>query len=301
VAFVVVCAAFSILQPDTFPTGSNVNAILSQAAPLAIVAFGLTVVLSMGDFDLSFGPMASLANVAAVVFMSQDGIPWPLAIVLALLIGCVGGAFNGLLTAGLGGSAFIMTLASGTVMTGIEYLLSGQKTLFQNISPSFIDIGQGNLVGGIATQIFIAAVICVLMYLLAAKSEAGRYMKAIGGNYEAARLAGIRLPQLRTFGFILVGFLAAIAGVLIAATGATSSPDAGVPLLLPAYAGVFLGSTAFRPGEFNIPGTLVGIVLLQVLQNGLTLLSASPALINIIQGAVLIAAVLLTLVERRAK
>lgn len=289
---------FTLLKPGLFLTGSNVNALLSQAAALGVVAFGLTLALSMGDFDLSFGPTAGLAGATAVVLMSSHGVAWPAAIAIALAIGLGAGLVNGLLTAYFGGSAFIMTLASGTAFTGIEYLITGQKTIFANIPVSYVAIGQGNLFAGVSTQIVIGFIVFVLAWILSARMETGRYMKAVGGNPEAARLAGLRVPQLRATGFIIVGLLSGLAGVLLTAQSASSTPDQGAPLLLPAYAAVFLGSTVFRTGEFNIPGTLVGIVVLQVLQNGLTLLNVSPAFINIIQGAVLIVAVLLTLVER---
>ncbi len=299
IVLVVVVIVFDLLKPGLFLTGSNINSLLSQAAPLAVVAFGLTLALSMGDFDLSFGPMAGLCGASAVILMSAHGLAWPVALIIALLIGVAGGVLNGILTAYFGGSAFIITLATGTAFTGIEYLITGQQTIFANIPTSYVAIGQGNLFAGINTQIVIGFIVFVLAWLLSARTETGRYMKAIGGNMEASRLSGIRVPRLRASGFVLVGLVSGLAGILLTAQSASSTPNQGAPLLLPAYAAVFLGSTVFRTGEFNIPGTLVGIILLQVLQNGLTLTDASPAFINIIQGVVLIAAVLLALVERR--
>lgn len=292
IALVVICVIFALLEPKIFPTLNNAKAILTQASPLAVVAFGLTLALTMGDFDLSFGPAAGLCGATAVVLMSEHGTPWPLAIVLALVIGSAAGAFNGVLVSFLGGTPFIITLATGTMFTGVEYLLTGQKTLFEGIPESYIDIGQSSLVFGINTQVFVALGVFILGYLWLAQSEPGRYMKAIGGSIETARLSGINVRVLRATGFVAVGIAAAIAGILLTARGASSTPAQGVPLLLPAYAGVFLGSTAFRPGEFNMVGTLCGVVLLQVLENGLTLVSASPALINIVQGGVLIIAIL---------
>jgi ribose transport system permease protein len=292
-ALVITCVAFAVLQPDTFLTTDNFTAVLTQSAPLAVVAFGLTVVLVMGDFDLSIAAMASLGGAVAVALMSQQGVAWPLAVLVALLVGVAAGAANGLLTAYANASSFIVTLAAGTIFVGIEYSFTGQETLFESVPLGYTDFGQSG-VGGIRYIIILAAVAFVLSWLLLEKTETGRYMRAVGGNAEAARLAGIDVRRLRLAGFVIVAIGAVLAGIMLTAQAGSSSPSQGAGLLLPAFAAAFLGSAAFRSGEFNVAGTLVGVLFLGVIQNGLTLMNADSAAINLVQGGILIAAVLVT-------
>jgi ribose transport system permease protein len=126
-------------------------------------------------------------------------------------------------------------------------------------------------------------------------------MRAVGGNSDAARLAGLNVPRLRLIGFVIVAITAAVAGVMLTAQAGSSSPSGSAGLLLPAFAAAFLGAAAFRPGEFNVAGTLVGVLILGVIQNGLTLMNADPAVINLVQGGILIAAVWLTRAGQQQK
>jgi ribose transport system permease protein len=298
--FLIVFAVFAVLKSSVFLSGDNLKAILQQSAPLGIVAFGLTVAFVMREFDLSFGAMAGLASAIAAVLMSQHGIDWRVAVLLALAAGVVAGSVNGLLVAYAGASSFVVTLAIGTVLTGLEYSVTGQKTIFENVPADYINVGQGTFLG-INYQVFVALAVFLGTWFLLDFTERGRYMHAIGGSPDAAYLSGINVRRLRLMGFVLVGLAAAVAGILLGAQGGGSSPNSGAPLLLPAFAAVFLGSAAFRPGEFNVLGTLLGVLFLGVIQNGLTLLNASPAVINIVQGSVLASAVLLTVLDRRRR
>ncbi|HEU0019515.1 MAG TPA: ABC transporter permease [Thermoleophilaceae bacterium] len=297
--FVLIVLAFAVLETDNFLAGENLKSILTQSAALAVVAFGLTVVLVMNEFDLSFGAMAGLSGAVAFTLIGVEGVDWRLAIVLCVLVGVVAGAANGILSAYLGAPSFVITLAVGTILTGIEFTITNQQTLFEGVPDAYIQIGQGNFLG-LNIQVIVAIVLFVATYLYLEHTEQGRYMHAIGGNPEAAYLTGIAVRRLRLTGFMIMGAAGAIAGILLSAQSANSSPNFGAPLLLPAFAAVFLGSTAFRPGQFNVLGTLLGILFLAVLQNGLTLMDATTAVISIVQGGVLVAAVLVTVAGRRA-
>jgi ribose transport system permease protein len=299
VAFAVMILAFSLAKPDSFPTTDNVKSILTAAAPALIVAAGLTVPLVMQDFDLSFGSMIGLAGGAAVVLMSDNNWAWPAAAIVALALGLAAGVTNGFLISYLGGSSFIITLAMGTVLVGLEYVFTDQTTIFAGVAQGYIDIGQGEFLG-LNNQIWIAAGIAIILWVLLDKSELGRYMYAIGGNPEAARLSGVRIRRIRLTGFVIVAVCAAIVGILLTAQAASSVPNTGVPYLLPAFAAVFLGSAVFRPGEFNIPGTVVGVLFLGVIQTGLTMLQLETFVINLVQGAILIVAVLVSQLGQRA-
>jgi ribose transport system permease protein len=299
-AFAVTIVVFGIIEPDSFLTIQNLKSILTSAAPLLIVAAGLTVVLVMADFDLSIGAMIGLGGATAVVLMSKADVAWPLAIVVALLVGVAAGAVNGYLIAYLGGSSFIITLAMTTVLIGVEFLLTDQETIFSGIAQGYADIGQSRPLLDLNTQVYVAAVVSLLIWLLLEKSEIGRYMYAIGGNPEASRLAGVRIREIRLLGFIIVAVCAAIAGILLTSLAASSTPTQGSSYLLPAFAAVFLGSAVFRPGEFNLLGTVVGVLFLGTIQTGLTMADMETAAINIVEGAILITAILVSRLGHRA-
>jgi len=299
-AFALMILAFSLAKPDSFPTWANAESILTAAAPALIVAAGLTVPLVMQDFDLSFGSMIGLAGGAAVAMMVDNDAAWSVAILVALALGLGAGLANGYLIAFLGGSSFIITLAMGTVLTGLEFMFTDQKTIFSGVAQGYVDIGQGEALLCLNNQIWIAAVIAIVLWVLLDQSELGRYMYAIGGNPEAARLSGVRIRQIRLIGFVIVALAATIVGILLTSQAASSVPNTGVPYLLPAFAAVFLGSAVFRPGEFNIPGTVVGVLFLGVIQTGLTMLQLETFVINLVQGAILIVAVLVSRLGQRA-
>jgi ribose transport system permease protein len=216
-----------------------------------------------------------------------------LAIILVILMGAAAGLLNGFMVSYLGGNSFIITLAMGTVLTGVEFALTKQATIYSGFPPTFLKIAQGTFLG-LNNQIWIAFVAAVLMWALLDRTELGRYMYAIGGNQEAARLSGIRVKAFRVIGFILVGVAAAVVGILLISLSSSYSPNGGASYLLPAFAAVFLGAAVFRPGEFNVPGTVVGVLFLGVIQTGLVMLNFETYVINLVQGGILIAAVLIS-------
>lgn len=292
IALLATVAVFGALRPDSFLTLANAKSILTLAAPLAITASGLTVVLVLGDFDLSIGSMIGLGGASAVVLMSMAGIAWPAAVALALGLGLAAGLVNGVLVAYAKASSFIVTLGMGTVLTGLEFSMTGQKTVYQGIPGGYLSLGQSELLG-INVQIWIALVVAVSAYVLLEHTEMGRYMYAAGANPEAARLSGVRVQRLRVVAFVLAGLSAALAGVLLTAQAGSSFSNAGQPYLLPAFAAVFLGSTVMRGGRFNALGTLIGVLFLGVIQTGLTMLQLSTAVVYLVEGSVLVAAILL--------
>lgn len=297
-AFALMILVFSLARPDTFPTVTNAKSILTFAAPQMIVALGLTVVLVMQDFDLSIGSMVGLADGAAVALMVYHGVSWPLALAIGLGLGVGAGLVNGFLVAILRGNSFIMTLAMATILTGVEYVFTDQATVFQGVAQGYVNIGANSTLG-FSNQVWIGLGVALALWVLLDTTESGRYMYAIGGNPEAARLSGIRTRTLRVAGFVIVAFTAALVGILLSAAGAGYTPNPGQYLLLPAYAGAFLGAACFRPGEFNIPGTVVGVLFLGTIETGLTLLNLQTYMINLVQGAILIIAVLLSTVAVR--
>jgi ribose transport system permease protein len=294
IAFVAVIAVFAILKPHVFPTGENIKSMLTQAAPPAILAVGLTVVLVMQDFDLSFGSMIGLSGGAVTTFLVMHHWGWVVAVIVVLIMGIAVGLLNGFMIAYLGGSSFIITLAMGTVLTGVEYALTKQNTVYSGYSTSFTGLASNSSILGISNQVWIAGVIAALVWVLMDRTEVGRYMYAIGGNPEAARLSGLRVRPLRVAGFVVVGLCAAAAGILLISEASSYSPNVGATYLLPAFAAAFLGAAVFRPGEFNLPGTIIGVLFLTVIQTGLIELNLQTYIINLVQGGILIFAVLVS-------
>lgn len=298
VAFAIMIGAFAAARPETFPTVDTFKNILTAAAPQLIVALGLTVVLIMRDFDLSVGSMVGLASGAAISLMVTHGVAWQLALVIALGLGVAAGLVNGWLVAILQGNSFIMTLAMATILTGVEFAFTKQNVVFSGVPLDYVRIAADQTLG-ISNQVWYALAVALILWVMLDTTETGRFMYAIGGNPEAARLSGIRTRLLRVNGFVIVGFCSALVGILISSYGAAYNPNPGQYLLLPAYAGAFLGAACFRPGEFNIPGTVVGVLFLGTIQTGLTYLNLQTYMINLVQGAILIMAVLLSTLAAR--
>ena len=292
-------AVFSILRPDSFFTALTLKGILRDCIPLMIVALGITVVLAMNDYDLSVGGLTSLCAVTVVVLLSTQwvGLNWLLAIFLTIAIGGLLGLVNGALIAYVRLPSFILTIATGTVFGGLGLQIVNSQSVYQGISHSFINLATGSWLG-LSHQVFIGLGVLIVAHLFLRHTEYGRHMYAIGGNPEAARLSGLRVRRLRTVGFGIVGVSAAIAAILINSEAAAANPNTGLGLLLPAYAAAFLGSSMFRVGVFTPIGTALGALYLQTVGTGLTILNLTGPVVQMIQGGILVAAVLVSRLTR---
>ena len=283
---------FSVLRPETFLTLNNLRTMLTEIAPLVIASIGVTVVLVMNDFDLSIGSMITLSGTVTVYLIYRSGTPWPMAVLGGVGAGLAVGLLNGVLVAGARASSFIVTLAMGTVLSGVESRLSNSQSIFGQPPSGFSALANKTL-GTLPLQVWIAGGVVLVVWVLLERSVSGRSMYAVGGNFDAARLSGIPVTRTRLVGFVIVAACAALAGVLISAQSGTSTPGVGLPLLLPIYAASFLGSTVLRPGTFTVLGTVIGSMFLQVISTGLILLDLATPVVSIVQGAILIVAVLL--------
>lgn len=298
-ALLIAITAFSLLRPDAFFSLTNASAVLTLAAPLLIAALGLTVALVLGEIDLSLGSAVGMSGTVAICTMSFLGWPWPVAILAALVIGIAGGLCIGTIVVMFGANSLIVTLGMGTLFTGLEYMLTDQRTVYDGVSSGYIALGQSS-VFGLNLQVWIAVAIAVLCHIFLERTEWGRFMYAAGDNAEASWLAGLPVKTLRIAGFALVGFAAGIAGVLMTAQTASAFSNAGQAYLLPAFAAAFLGSTASPSGRFTAIGTLLAVLFIGVIQTGLTMLQLSTGAINVTQGLLLVGAVLLSRLGRRA-
>lgn len=290
IALVVIVAGFMVASPHAFGSASNLINIPQQMALLAIVAVGATIVMAAGEFDLSTAPVVSFGGIL-VVFLFKLDVPPALAMLVVLLVAAVFGAISGLLVAHFNVPSFIATLALGTIVGGVTFWLCDGATLLGDITPGFRSLARGDTLG-LPTLTWWLIGIAILAWVLLDKTEAGRRIYAIGGNREASRLAGVAIVPNTMLAFILCAVLAALVGMLLTGRINSANPTGGGGYLLSAYAAVFLGMTAFREGEANVPGTIVGAAIIAVIGNGLTILGVSTFLQDIVTGVIIIAAVL---------
>jgi ribose transport system permease protein len=290
-AFLILAASFSIAAPDAFASRANALNLLQQVTVLAVVAVAATFVMVIGEFDLSVGFVASLAAVIAFVLLG-NGCPIVAAIGAALASGVLAGATNGLLVARYGVPSFVATLAVGTIVSGIAYWASGGSSLFSGIPGDFTALGRAWVLGVVPVLVVWMAIVVTLSWVVLRRTRYGRRLHALGDNSQAALLAGLPVMRDRIVTFAVAGLLSALGGVLLAARLGSVQHTMGEPLLLPAYAAVFVGTTAVRSGVPNVGGTFLGVAIAGVIVNGLTIIGAEPFVQRMVTGAIIIAAVL---------
>lgn len=295
IGFLLVVAFFAIEIPDTFMTAKNWLNISQQVSMLAVVAFTMTIVMAMGDFDLSVGSMASLAGIVAALAFRDGQAVW-VGVMLALIVGLMGGLLNGALIAYVGILPFVATLGTLTVYSGLAFLVSGGKTIFgRDIPQLFSGFARAGLplsgTVSLPALTILAALVLLAVWFTLEQTAFGRRLYAIGGNKEAARLAGIRVKRLRFLAFGLSGLGAATAGLMYASRVASANPTQGSGLMLDAIAAVFLGMTMSEEGEPHVLATLVGVMILGVLGNGLTQMSIDSYVREVLIGTIIVLAV----------
>ena len=298
IAFFALCIGFSIAEPAAFASQANVFNLIQQLATLAIVATAATFVMTIGEFDLSVGFTASLAAVICFTLFGQ-GVDTVLAVALAMAAGVAAGAANGVLVAGFGIPSFVATLALGTILSGLAFGISGGASLFRAVPEGFKALGRGEILGVPVLALWIVVVLGSASFVLT-QTELGRRLQAIGGNALAARLAGLPILRDVIVTFALVGGLSALAGLLLAARLGSVQHTMGEPLLLPAYAAVFIGTTASPTGTPTVAGTLLGVAITGVLANGMTIMGVEPFIQRMLTGLLILVAVLLRRFGRSA-
>ncbi len=297
IGFLAMIVIFSLLRPGVFLSPNNLRNITEQVAILAIVATTMTVVMVVGDFDLSVGALASLSGVVVADLLIQGVGLWP-AVLVALAVGATAGLLNGLLVAYFGLSAFVATLATMTAFRGLALFYTNGSTLFSGIPESFRLFGQ-SFTGPIPNSVLIMLGVLAATWFVLEQTAFGRRLYAVGGNAQASYLAGLNVRALRLSAFVISGLGAALAGVVLTSRLFSAHPTAGEPLMLNSIAAVFLGMTMFREGEPHVPGTFVGVLLLGVMSNGLNILQVNSYIQLVLTGAIILLAVLLSGLARR--
>jgi ribose transport system permease protein len=301
IGLLIMVIGFTIKAPTAFFTVNNLINILNQSSLTAIIAAGLTMTLVVGQFDLSIGYTASFSGLIVVGFIARDGIPLLVALPLVILVGTGIGTVNGLLVTKARVNAVIATLGVGTTLTGIGFAYS-QFPIAEGVPRGFTQISLGKWIPGIPNPIVIMAVVLAVLWVILNKTDLGQKLQAVGGNAEAARLSGIRIDRVKIFAFATAGLCAALTGSLLSSLLGSGTLAAADGYLLDAFAAVFLGSATLRDGEFHIIGTLVGVLIIAVGFNGLSIFGAPTFFQPIFKGAILVLAVgLSTLARRYAK
>lgn len=285
----VIVVIFSIARPNAFFTWGNFINITRQISLLVITAIGATLVMSVGEFDLSIGALVSLGGVMAAK-MAVAGVPIVLCFVLPVGINFVCGFINGWIVTRFRVLSFITTLGMSTILGGLTFWLTGGATVFQNIPPSFTLLGASNFLKIPALTIIMLLMVALFWFVMR-HTTFGRKLYAIGGNEAASAISGLKVPMNKNMAFALSGALAAVTGVLMASRLGSAHPTGGDGFFLQSYAAVYLGSTLSRQGVPNILGTFVGAAILGILANGLTILQWPTFVQDILTGCIIIVAV----------
>jgi ribose transport system permease protein len=286
---IVIAIIFSFIAPN-FLTENNLLNIVRQASINIVLATGMTVVILTGGIDLSVGSVLAVSAVTAMVVSLMPDLGWA-AVPIALLIGLVLGALNGLLVAYAGLPPFIVTLGSMTTLRGLAYLLAGGTTII-NSKIDFAWIGNAYL-GPLPWIVVIAFLVLLATWFLLRHTVLGIYIYGVGGNPQAARLTGIKVGQVMLFVYAFSGLLAGLGGVMTTSRLYSANGVLGTGYELDAIAAVILGGTSFVGGIGTVIGTLFGALIIATLNNGLTLMNVSFFWQLVIKGLVIIIAVAL--------
>ncbi|PZX13768.1 ribose transport system permease protein [Palleronia aestuarii] len=285
---ILLCVGFEIAS-GRFLTFNNLSIVMQQASINTVLAAGMTFVILTGGIDLSVGSILALSAVVAVAVTGDPALAW-LAIPAALGAGLACGAANGALIAGLKLPPFIVTLGALTAVRGVARLTADDATVFNSNLP-FAWIGNGTLFG-VPWLVVIALAVIVLSWFILRRTVLGTWIYAVGGNADAAALAGIKVPLVLIFVYCVSGLLSGLGGIMSAARlYAANGLQLGQAYELDAIAAVILGGTSFVGGIGSIWGTLVGALIIAVLTNGLILMGVSDIWQYIIKGGVIILAV----------
>ncbi len=292
VALIVLCAVMTIIKPR-FLNPLNVRNILRLSSINGLLAVGMTFVCLTGGIDLSVGAVMGCAGMYSAYFAQVSmGLPWFVGVLVGLAMGILIGIFNGVCVAYLKVPAFVGTLGSMSIAKGLTFILTNAKPI-PNLSDSFKYIGGGLIGGFLPLPIIIFAVILLICFLLLYKTRYGRYVIAVGGNVKAARVSGINVKRIIASVYILSGMLAALAGIIMTARVTSGVTSTGEGYETDAIAMVVIGGTSLSGGKGRLWGTIVGILMMVCLSNGLDMLGVTAYYQMIIKGFVVIAAVML--------
>lgn len=289
IALLVIGTVLAMLRPQFLTTGNLVN-VARQISLNGILAVGVTYALLTGGVDLSLGSVVALAGVVAASFAHPGDWAVAVPVTMGILCGTACGMANGTVIAYGRIAPFIVTLGMMTIARGLALVISNGRPV-SNLSDSFTRLG-GDLVG-FPIPVLVLLGVAALSWLFLSSTRAGRYIYAVGGNEHAARAAGINVAGTKVLAYTVCGGFAGVAGVVLASRITTGQPNAGVAYELDAIAAAVIGGTSLSGGVGSIGGTLLGALLMGVINNGLDLLNVSSYYQQIIKGLIIVGAVCL--------
>ena len=281
--------AMSLATPHFLTTGNLLN-VLRQVSINAIISCGATYIIITAGIDLSVGSLVAMSSCFAMLAIGRTNSDLA-GVLVGVLAGAAGGAFNGVFIAWLRVPPFIMTLATLTMFSGIALISTGGSPIIR-FTGGFQWLGQG-FVAGIPVPVVIMAVVALVMQVILARTAFGASVYAVGGNEEAARLSGINVRRVKFLVYVLGGLLTGLAAVILMGRLSSAQPNMGQGFELDAIAAVVLGGTSLMGGRGSIWGTLVGALVIGILNNGFNLLSVDPYFQLVAKGLVILLAVLL--------
>ncbi|WP_437407608.1 ABC transporter permease [Sinorhizobium meliloti] len=287
--FFVACCVFFSATTDAFLTAPNLLNVVRQSAPLLVVAAAMTFVITTGGIDLSVGSVLALTATLSAAAL-QAGLPWPLAILLMLMLGGIVGVIQGYFIAYERIPAFIVTLAGLSVIRGFALLITGGYSIPIDPASPFVAIGRA-WVFGIPAPALIAVAVLAAAYVAFNETHFGRYVTGVGANAEATRRAGVNTRRVILWVYTLSGTSAAAAGVILSARLGSGSSNAGQGFELDVIAAVVLGGTSLFGGRGSLVGTILGALTVAVLANGLILSHLSPFFTPIVTGLIILVAI----------
>ncbi len=299
-ASLIVIFIFFSAMSENFLNSTNITAILFSTVVIGTLALGTTFVIITGGIDLSLGTGMALCAVISGVLVVNAGLPVAVGVLGAILFGGLIGLINGINVSVLGLPPFIATLAMMLVAQGLALVISGSAPIYFTDDPGYSSISTGEIVPGLPNAVLVLAVITVLAAVLLNRTVLGRYTFSIGSNEEATALSGIPVRRWKIIIYTLAGLFTGLAGVLISARLGSAQPATGTGYELQAIAAVVIGGTSLTGGKGSIVGTIIGALIISVLNNGLQIMSIPQEWQNVILGCVIIVAVYADMARKRA-
>lgn len=290
-------ALFGYLRPDSFLTWSNFATIFGSQSVIVVIALGLIIPLTAGDYDLSIASNLTFAGTLLAVLNVNHGLSVGVSIAAALAAGVAIGLVNGFFVLYFRMNSLIVTMGVGTFAHGLTLWLGDQQTI-SGVSEGLVDAVIVHRFLGVPLGFYYALILCAILWYLLSYSTVGRRLLFVGRGREVARLSGIAVDRVRLGGFVSSGLMGAIAGVLYVGTTGAADPSSGLTFLLPAFAAAFLGATTINPGRFNPWGAMISVYFLVTGITGLSILGVSTFVQDLFYGGALVIAVTLSQIVR---
>jgi ribose transport system permease protein len=300
VVFILVLIIFGALRPRSFLSVSNVNSIMVSQSVTAMLALAEMLPLATKQFDLSVGYHLGMAQMLIIGLQVQQGLSWPVASAMILMLSVLVGFLNGALVTWLKIDSFIATMGVGTLLYGISnWYSNGEQIVGMSLSDSFTNMT--GIVHGLPLPALYVGVLAIILWVVMERLPVGRHLYVIGSNVRAAELTGIRVSNHIMGAFVASGFISGIAGIVLGSILQTGTPSVGPEYLLPAFAATLLGATSIRPGRVNVIGTLLSVLVLAFSFSGVQQLGAPFFVQYFFNGGILIVAVGLSVYAARRR